>query len=230
MSSARWDRRETSMTALRLLTALAILAAACVAFAQPRALEGEVRIVPSPVGAGPEETTYEVRSGACRIRWIVARSGVNQGIAQHRAACSLPLTEQIALNARILEKVLESEPTFRTLFLGRLTPFPELSVRLAAAARHSAEWDARRGRPRSSTPTAAYLLEIFASGEPAVFAEWKRLFEDRRLAFAVSGVEKVSVGAAGALPYFSELTARGVTADDRVPFDCLVWFSATRLP
>jgi hypothetical protein len=160
----------------------------------------------------------------------VARSGVNQGIAQHRAECSRPLAEQMALNASILDKVLESEPTFRTLFLGRLTSFPELSVRLAAAAKRSPEWDTRRGRPRSSRSITMYLLDVFSSSEPAVFAEWKRLFEDRRLVFAVSGVEKVSVSAAGALPYFPQLMAHGVTASDEVPFDCLIWFSAARQP
>jgi hypothetical protein len=213
---------------LRLLVASAFLASACVALAQQPQPGSEVRIVASPVGSGPGETTYEIRSGSCRIRWTVARSGVNQGIAQHRAECSLPLSEQIALNAAILDKVIESEPTFRTLFLGRLKPFPEISVRLAAAAKRSPEWDARHGRPKSPRPLAAYLLDLFSSTEPAVFADWKRLFEEKHLTFAVSGVEEVSVGAAGTLPYFPQLTALGVTAGDRVPFDCLIWFSAVR--
>jgi hypothetical protein len=208
--------------------ASAFLATVCVALAQQPQPSSEVRIVASPVGSGPGETTYEIRSGSCRIRWTVARSGVNQGIAQHRAECSLPLSEQIALNAGILDKVIESEPAFRTLFLGRLKPFPELSVRLAAAAKRSPEWDARQGRPKSSRPLAAYLLDVFSSTEPAVFADWKRLFEEKHLTFAVSGVEEVSVGAAGTLPYFPQLMANGVMADDRVPFDCLIWFSAVR--
>jgi hypothetical protein len=212
----------------RLLMASAFLATVCVALAQQPLPGSEVRIVQSPVGSGPGETTYEIRSGSCRIRWTAARSGVNQGIAQHRADCSLPLSEQIALNSGILDKVMESEPTFRTLFLGRLKPFPELSVRLAAGAKRSPEWDAKHGRPKSSRPLTAYLLDLFSSTEPAVFADWKRLFEEKHLAFAVSGVEEVSVGAAGSLPYFPQLMAHGVTAGDRVPFDCLVWFSAVR--
>ena len=211
---------------LRVLIASALLTN--VALAQQPQPGGEVRVVPSPVGSGSEETTYAIESGSCRIRWTVSRSGVNQGIAQHRAECALPLSEQIALNARILDRVLASEPTFRTLFLGRLKPFPELSVRVAVAAKQSPEWDARRGRPKSSKPTAVFMSGVFASVEPAVFAEWKRLFEERHLGFAVSGVEEVSVAAAGTLPAFPQLTAQGVAAGDRVPFDCLIWFSAVR--
>jgi hypothetical protein len=212
----------------RLVMASAFLATIGVAQAQQPQPSSEVRIVQSPVGSGPEETTYEIRSGSCRIRWTVARSGVNRGIAQHRAECSLPLSEQIALNSRILDKVIESEPTFRTLFLGRLKPFPEVSLRLAGAAKRSPEWDARRGRPKSSKPLAPFLVDLFSSSEPPVFAEWKRLFEEKHLTFAVSGLEEVSVGAAGTLPFFPQLMAEGVKASDRVPFDGLIWFSAVR--
>jgi hypothetical protein len=217
---------------LRFLMTSAVLANICVANVAAHAQQpqpgSEVRIVPSPVGSGPGETTYEIESGPCRIRWTVVRSGVNQGIAQHRADCALPLPEQIALNARILDRVIESEPTFRTLFLGRIKSFPELSVRLAVAAKRSPAWDATQGRPTSAGPLAPYVQEVMSSTEPAVLADWKRLFEARHLAFAVSGVEEVSVAAASTLPYFPQLMAQGVMARDRVPFDCLIWFSAVR--
>ena len=134
------------------------------------------------------------------------------------------------MNSRILDKVVESEPTFRTLFLGRIERFPELSVRLAVAAKRSPEWDTRHGRPKSSKPLTPFMLGVLSSTEPAVFAEWKQLFEGKHLTFAVSGVEKVSVAAAGTLPSFPQLTAQGVAAGDRVPFDCLIWFSAVRDP
>ncbi len=212
---------------VKFLVASAYFATLCVAFAQ-QPHTGEVRVVPSPVGSGPEETTYEIRSGSCRIGWTVSGYGVNQGIAHHRAQCSLPLGDQIALNSRILDEVLKHEPTFRKLFLGRLKPFPEISIRLAAAAKHSHGWDPRRGKPKSSKPMDRYLLDLLSTDEAAVLAEWKRLFEEKHLAFAVSGVEDVSVAAAATLPFSSQLAALGVTAADLVPFDCLIWFSATR--
>lgn len=216
---------------LRLAWAFVLFAAdpGAIAGQAPPAADG-VRIVASPAGSGPDETTYEVASGSCRIRWTIARSGVNQGIAQHRAACGLPLADQITLNSRILDTVLAKEPTFRTLFLGRLTPFPEVSARLAVAAKRSARWDAKQGRPTSSETTAAYLQDLFTSGGAAIFTEWKQLFEARGLRFAVSGVEDVSVGAARTLPYFSQLQSEGIAAADRLPFDSLIWFSASRQP
>jgi hypothetical protein len=216
------------LAASTVLAASAVLANVCVAHAQQPQPSNEVRIVPSPVGSGPGETTYEIESGSCRIRWTVARSGVNQGIAQHRAECALPLSEQLALNARILDRVIESEPTFRTLFLGNLKPFPELSVRLAVAAKRSSEWNARQGRPTSAGALAPYVQGILSSTEPAVLADWKQLFEAKHLTFAVSGVEEVSIAPASTLPYFPQLKAQGVAAGDRLPFDCLIWFSAVR--
>jgi hypothetical protein len=212
----------------RLLTAAAFLAPLYVALAQHAQASDEVHIVPSPAGSGPEDTTYEIRAGSCRIRWTVARFGADRGIAQHRAECTLPLSEQIALNAALLDKVLESEPTFRMLFLGRLKPFPEISIRLADAAKHSSEWDSRQGKPKNSMAMDRYLGNLLASNESSVFAEWKRLFEEKRLTFTVAGVESVTVGAAGTLPYFPQLAARGAMASDKLPFDCLIWFSATR--
>jgi hypothetical protein len=118
-----WRRRIKRMFP-RLLAASIFFIPACFASAQQLRPASEVDIVQSPVGSGPEDTTYEIHSGSCRIRWTVSRAGVNQGVAQHRAECRLPLSEQIALNAKILDQVVEREPTFRTLFLGRLRPFP----------------------------------------------------------------------------------------------------------
>lgn len=186
----------------------------------------DVRVVASPKGAEPQQTTYEIASGDCRIQWIVTRSGINAGIARHNAKCSLALNEQIALNGKILEKVLANGPAFRTLFLGTLSQFPELSIRLAVVAARSSGWDSVRGRPPESRTTDGYLLELLSS-DTSVFAEWQRLFETQHLAFAVSGVEEVSVSPAQTSPHFRQLSAQGVKATDRVPLSGLIWFSTT---
>jgi len=116
---------------------------------------------------------------------------------------------------------------FRTVFLGRLAKFPELSVRLAAIVKRSTGWDAQIGRPSGVAPIDGYLKNVLSS-DVSVFREWRDLFEARHFSVVVSGVEEVSVEAAGKLPSFRQLGALGVSATDRVPFDCLVWLSVAR--
>ncbi len=167
----------------------------------------EVRVSSSGSGV---ETAYEIRpSGACRIRWVVSRSGVNVGIAQYRAQCNLSLKEQMPAQAKILARVLAGEPQFQTLFLGRLAAWPELSQRLAAAAQRSAGWDAKAGRPKTGALNP-FLLELASAPDSDLFGEWKRIFEDHRLTLQVAGVEKASIGA------------------DKLPYDCLIWFSVRK--
>jgi hypothetical protein len=191
--------------------------------AQPPSV-GEVRVVPSSGTSSTGETTYEVRSESCRIRWTIARTGINGGIAQHRAGCGLPLSDQLRFDARILDAVMEREPAFRSLYLGRLRQFPELSRRLAAAAQQSSGWDAARGEPSDDTPTPAYLMRLLSSTGKDVFAEWRQLFESRGLRFAVSGLEDVQVARGTDIPGYKPT----VDSNDRLPFDALVWFSVIR--
>ena len=221
---------DTARTLLRRFPVLLIVSAILTCSDWAAAQQGpgdDVRIVSSPQGSEPQQTTYEINSGACRIRWTVMRSGINAGNARHNADCSLPLNEQIALNGKILERVLASGPPFRTLFFGSVRQSPELSIRLAVVAARSAGWDRVRGRPTVSRTTDRYLLELLSS-DNAVFAEWQRLFETHHLAFAVSGIEEVSVGPAQTLSNFQQLSAQGVKATDRVPFSGLIWFSTIR--
>jgi hypothetical protein len=133
----------------------------------------------------------------------------------------------MSLNGKILDRVLANAQSFRTLFFGSLRQSPELLIRLATVAARSPGWDNAQGRPRASRTTDRYLLELLSS-DSTVFAEWQRLFETHRLAFAVSGIEEVSVGPAQTLSYFQQLSAQGVKATDRVPSSGLIWFSTTR--
>ena len=212
---------------VRAAVLLTIIATPPTAAAQPPQA-GEVQVVASPAGSGPDEITYEIRAEECRIRWTISRSGINQGIAQHRAECSLPLSKQVELNSRILDAVVIKEPAFRSLFVGSLATFPELSERLALSARRARDWNAARGTPAMSQPLDAYVLNLLSSG--VILTEWRRLFEQKHLVFGVSGIEHVAVATAGSLPFFHLLEAEGMKASDRVPFNCLLWFSAMRQP
>lgn len=210
--------------------AAVLLAISCQASAQPSSpaqppAAGEVRVIPSLHG----ETIYELQSGTCQIQWTVAHSGVDQSVARHRSECSLPLSDQIALNARIFDKLLVNEPAVRTLFFSGLsTSFPEISMRMVIAAQRSPDWDARRGRPRSAKHVDEFLRDLFAASGSTVFAEWQHLFAQRNMTFVVAGVEEATIGAAGNLSFFPQLAARGIGSGEQVPSSCLVWFSISR--
>lgn len=174
------------------------------------------------------EVDYEIRSSAdCRIRWAVSRTGVNAGIAQLRSDCRVTTDEQLALQAKVLARVATDEPGLRTLFWGHLGKWPEWSARLALAATRSASWDAKAGQPKAGVSLNAFVLTLMSQND--MFSDLRQLLADLHLRMKVSGIEKVSVAVAGDLPSFARhLATEGVSASDKVPLDCLIWFSVER--
>jgi hypothetical protein len=174
------------------------------------------------------EVEYEIRSGAdCRIRWAVSRTGVNAGIAQLRSDCRLTMGEQLALQSKVLARVAADEPGLRTLFWGRLGKWPEWSARLALAATRSESWDAKAGQPKVGESMNAFVLTLMSQTD--MFSELQQLLAGLHLRMKVSGIEKVSVAGAGSLPFFAgHLAPAGVSPSDKVPLDCLIWFSVER--
>jgi len=179
-----------------------------------------------------KEETYSITSGDCQISWIVHKSDLNKGVVQHRSKCTLPLHKQLPLLSQILAEILkdtENVGSFHTLFWGRLIPNvrngnSEMSFRLAMAAYSSPLWDANEGSPKTGHANAFVKNRANKSN---IYSELKRLFEnfDRKLEFA--GAEKVLIMEAGKLPFFEQLKKNGVKATDKLPFDCLTWFSVS---
>jgi hypothetical protein len=174
------------------------------------------------------EVEYEIHSGAdCRIRWVVSRTGINAGIAQLRSDCRLSMSEQLSVQSKILARVAADEPGLRTLFWGGLGKWPEWSERLALAAARSSSWDAKTGRPKAGQGVDAFVLSLISQTD--IFSEFEQVLADLHLRIKVSGAETVSVTRAGSLPFFSAyLAPAGVSAADKLPFDCLTWFSVER--
>jgi hypothetical protein len=174
------------------------------------------------------EVEYEIRSGKdCRIRWVVSRTGINAGIAQLRSDCRFTMSEQLPLQSKILARVAADEAGLRTLFWGGLGKWPEWSERLALAAARSPSWDAKTGRPKAGKGMDAFVLSLMS--QAGIFSEFEQALADLHLRIKVSGAETVSVTRAGSLPFFSAyLAPAGVSAADKLPFDCLTWFSVER--
>jgi hypothetical protein len=180
------------------------------------------------------QTTYRITSGACQINWIVHKSDLNKGVVQHRSKCTLPLSKQLPLLSQILAEILkdtENARSFHTLFWGRLMPDvrnanSEMSFRLALAASRTSLWDAKRGKPKAGH-TNTFVMNL--ANKSNIYSELKRLFDnfDRKLELA--SVEKVLIMEAGTLPFFDQLKKHGVIVTDKLPFDCLTWFSVSTI-
>jgi hypothetical protein len=196
--------------------------------AAPAPPSDAVVVTSSPAYA---ETTYSTAEGACRIRWIVSHSELNQGVIRHRSDCGLPFPEQMPLIARVMARVLEDAPGLgpaSTLFWGRLYPDGQrdqvLAARLAAAAKQSPRWDSARGRPAAGDPNT-FVRKL--ANDARIYAELRELFRRFGLDIEVAAVEKVLVGRAAQLPFLQPLP-KGIEPRDRLPYDCMTWFSITR--
>jgi hypothetical protein len=203
--------------------AVAILACAGVGRAFPLGAQtASVQVASRPE---TKETAYRITDGPCQITWTLVDTDLNRGVINHRAECPRPLGMQAELIATLLAKVLEDKNRagkLHTLALGPLRDIPNLSARLASAAKESGGWDLDEGRPKSGLVNAfvAALLE-----RQQFYGELNKVFERFNLQTRVSGVEQVSVTSAGTLPFYAEIATRGIKPQDKVPYTCIVWLS-----
>jgi hypothetical protein len=181
-----------------------------------------------------QATIYTAASGDCSITWIAYSAGPNQGLIKHSPRCNAPMALQYSLMTEICRALFgrhKDAQAFRTLFWGGLESeqkpaSQELPFRLALAAFRSPGWDVKQGKPKNGDING--FIKNLANGD-TIYPELKELFRrfDRRITLAI--VEKVRVHEAGKLPFYSQLKQQGVTATDRLPFDCMAWFSLSAL-
>ena len=184
------------------------------------------------ISSSYDATTYSISEGDCAIKWIVYTTELNRGVVKHWARCPAPLSRQIPALTRIFESFLARDrnaPLFRTLFWGGLVPDTrpaslEMPTRLALAAFRSRGWDVKSGRPSSGDLNR--FVKDLANQEP-IYPELRAFFERFHRSISIASVEKVRVLEAGTLPFYEELHKQGVQAKDKLPFDCMVWFSVS---
>ena len=178
--------------------------------------------------ADDTETTYGISCKNCRIEWIARDAEI--GVVKLWSHCPLPLSEQMPLLNRIYAQFLRRDRNareLRTLFMGEIDPDAEtgsreMSIRLALAAHKSSGWDARKGDAKSGDING--FVKDLANRE-MIYSELKELFARFQQNIKISCVEKVLVQQADKLPYFDQLNKQGVQATDKLPFDCMTWFS-----
>jgi hypothetical protein len=176
-------------------------------------------------------TIYSISIENCSIDWISRNSEI--GVIIHRAQCTVPLSGQLPLLTQICTEFFRKDknaPAFRTLFWGRLAPdgsqaaSQDLSFRLARAAHKSPGWDVKKGRPKNGDING-FVRDL--ANRQMIYPELKELFERFHKSISFSCAEKVLVLEAGKLPFFDQLKQYGIQASDRLPFDCMAWFSVS---
>lgn len=177
-------------------------------------------------------TIYSISGAGCTIQWIARNAEI--GVIKHWSRCTASLSEQLPLWEKICAEFFSKDKNaqaFRTLFWGRLEPenqngSRDLSFRLALAAYQSPGWDVRRGKPKSGDMNG-FIRDI--SNKNMIYPELRELFGRFQRSIVLSTVEKVLITEAAKLPFYEQLKQRGIKAEDRLPFDCVAWFTVSHL-
>jgi hypothetical protein len=231
-------RSPVSSALLSAWISLLICSAVAVGFAGQDRSSPDAVVDTPPVAieysAQDRSTSYTASSGDCSITWIAYNAGPNQGVIKHSPRCAAPIALQVSLLTKICTAFFGNEKdawAFRTLFWGgleaeRKPASQELPLRLALAAYRSPGWDVRTGQPKNGNING--FVKSLANGG-AIYPELQEMFQhfDRHITIAI--VEKVRVIEAGKLPFYSQLKQQGIKAADRLPFDCMAWFSLSAL-
>jgi hypothetical protein len=196
--------------------------------APPRPAGSDTAEVAIELSSQWNATIYKISAKDCTIEWIARNA--EPGVIKHSAECTVLLSEQIPLLEKICKQFFSKDKNaqaFRTLFWGRLEPdIPngsgELSLRLALAAHKSPGWDAKRGKPKNGDING--FVKDLANSD-MIYPELKELFERFYKSIKFSCAEKVLVLKAGNLPFYQQLQQQGVKAAEKLPFDCMAWFS-----
>lgn len=191
------------------------------------------RIPAVSVSDDPEfhERTYSIKQGDRKVAWTVHPRGVNKDIITHRAEWTGPLQEAVPWMKKILGRILQdyNKQDFHTLMIGRLMycygmDNNEISERLMVAVKKSARWDTKKGRllPGHEAVSISELCNVYD-----VHKELNEVFSAYGMKMKMSWEEKTLIDTVKNMPDSVEILKRNpsLDADDRLPFDCMTWFS-----
>jgi hypothetical protein len=182
------------------------------------------------VSADEHATIYNIRRGKCSISWSIRKNEPH--IIHHRAACGLPLKNQVVLLRKLAQSIYdapEKKAGVQKLFWGTLDNAAasrdnELSFRLALAAAGSSAWNTKEGKPKKGGLYA--FIKDLANTE-MIYPELQEVFSPFDKNIRLVAIEKVRIMEANQLPYRNRLYGQGVKPHDRLPCDFMAWFSLT---
>ena len=160
---------------------------------------------------GTAARIYRIVDRDCTISWVVYTTELNRGVVKCSTRCPLPLSRQIF--ETFLEKDVDAPSS------------EEMPLRLALATHNFRDWDARRGKPRAGD-TNRFVRDL--ANRVPIYPELKEVFEPASRRLSIASVEKVRVLEAERLPFYDKLGRAGVATTERLPFDCMVWFSVSK--
>lgn len=94
----------------------------------------------------------------------------------------------------------------------KISDDPKLSFKLALLAFQSPIWDKKLGRPKSGGENS-FIVVLANEGKIA------------GVHLIATNAEKVRIAKASVLSFYNDLKKFGVSPDDKLPFDCIMWFS-----
>jgi hypothetical protein len=141
----------------------------------------------------------------------------------YQSNCSLPPSQLLPLISKLLDIVTKKVDLdmVGSVFWGSIYN-SEFSSRLAIAALRSPEWDRKKGQPKS-LPLHSFIERLMI--EERVFGDVIDIFAQHGVYLDVLSVEKVGILEVKETNLFEKLNMIGVDSNDKLPIDCLVWFS-----
>ncbi len=181
------------------------------------------------IESNPEykERYYSINNGSCEFKWEVFLTEINKGIIGNRTSCYTSLQDQVNILSELLQAVLDDKKgsgPYHTLFWRRLyiaesNAANDMAMRLALAASESPKWDSEKGQ----------FLEGYSivdlANDTMIYQELFDVFNKAGLNLKIVSVEKVLVARADKITFLSNLNDYGIKPEDKLPYDCMVWFS-----
>jgi hypothetical protein len=189
------------------------------------------------IQAVPEnkEIKYYHQAEGYRLEWTTYELEQNQNVVKHLQG-DITIEDMQPILAAMIKTVFDTEKNaladkINTLAWGRIVPDnsiknTEVSKRLVVAAALAREWDRKTGSVKTGQEINTWIKDL--ANQADIFYEIPQAFEEQGMTIKISSVEKVLVSRADALPYFEKIKKFGIKAEDKLPWDCQVWFDIQR--
>lgn len=179
-----------------------------------------------------KEQHYFIKNGPCIFKLVLSTSSLNKSVLSNKSNCELPEKNQLSPMKALIHEVFRDKGRaehLKTFFWGRLArskggTAKETSYRLALSAWRSPEWNPVLGKPIRGNINK-FCVNLAQKNR--IYPEIADMFSDVGKTALWESCEKVLVTEAENLSFFNRLKKQGVKPKDRLPFDCMVWFSLT---